>query len=507
MSKKNFKLLSFKRLILFFVLLAAFLTACNGNAQEGKNKNSAKRIQQEEKEISQTHGEKNPQTTKKASLVKGAVSGSSSSYVVDRELWKDFIEKKDENMAKDPMNGLHIPKILLDSDDAKRANKEIEEIISHLKDIYGQLKKDYASEEYEDICIHGSFSVYQDEKLMSVHLKYNENLYGFLPDHRAYNFSLPDGKFISDDKLLEHFGIKKEDILGLMQESITKEYSRIGEVEKAYEQGGSYINSIEYLEGLALKDLWDNYNSYKTRVFIDELGNPMFLYSQYTPAGAGVYTESLKLEGKSPNYTPYSPQYLKMAKELGIDVKNGKNKGIIIYLGSFWDENSLKQVLQKLYPWQALFNDYKDPGLLTVFDTDPQSPVKIKGQECYLLVPEYKNSIVSLVELEPSEDGKLKEVDNYMLETKFLTGPVLIYQNQSEIAPNAKIVMRYRDDITEFTPYISAMDGKVVLPKEIINGEKVLNFEKLAKEDMYSSVIFDMFSDLMGINHNEEKLY
>ena len=58
MSKKNFKLLSFKRLILFFVLLAAFLTACNGNAQEGKNKNSAKRIQQEEKEISQTHGEK-----------------------------------------------------------------------------------------------------------------------------------------------------------------------------------------------------------------------------------------------------------------------------------------------------------------------------------------------------------------------------------------------------------------------------------------------------------------
>lgn len=154
-----------------------------------------------------------------------------------------------------------------------------------------------------------------------------------------------------------------------------------------------------------------------------------------------------------------------MAKELDIAPYNKNNRGIMIYLGCFWDEDSLRKALEKLYPWQELFYDYKAPNLLPLASPiSGESYYEIKGQECYLLIPKCKNAIISLKELELVENGELKEVNNYLLENYFFTSPTLLYINGSEICPNAKIIIRYRDDTIEFSPSISGMDGSPVLP-------------------------------------------
>ena len=163
------------------------------------------------------------------------------------------------------------------------------------------------------------------------------------------------------------------------------------------------------------------------------------------------------------------------------------------------DEYSLKDILLKLYPWQEVYYEYEDPSLLlNVSENEETFKHEINGQEYYLLIPKFKNATISLKELEISDGGELKEKPNYTLEKMSLTGPTVICQNISEIAPNAKIVLRYKDDIFEFSPSLSLKDGSVMLPDEIINAENILDWDMLSREEMFSNTIFEKIVPLMG---------
>lgn len=498
MNKKYFKLS-----IVLLLIMTIFLSGCKGSAENKKDDYSSKDNVQEK---SSTNNDNDNETPEDLPIVEGAIPGSTSNYVVDKEVWNDFVKKEDIDLAKSPIDGIHLPKILLDSEDAKKVNKEIDEdILSQIKKLYLEVKNSDV-EGYVDGCndlgVNSSFSVYEDKNLLSIYIDSSLLWYGYQNIKKVYNFSLPDGKLLSNDEFLERVGIDKKDTLGLMEDSIKRDYDNIIGVENAAPYDSSIlIFGMRGLEGDAMEDLWNNFDTYGARFYLNEVGDLMFLYEQYTPAGAGIYTVESKLEEKLTNQNLYSPQYIKMAKALGIDPKDEKIKGIIIYIGSFWDEESLYTVLQRLYPWLAVFNDYKDPNLLPLLKSDPNSSLpKIEGEECYLLVPKWKNAVISLKELEYVEGGTLKEADNYLLSIRHFVGPTLIYQNQSEVFTNAKIIMRYRDDTIEFSPCLSGKDGSVVLPDEIIDGENVLDFDQLVKENFYSDNIARSFKLLMGID-------
>ncbi|MEL3908639.1 MAG: hypothetical protein P1P64_06465 [Treponemataceae bacterium] len=184
-----------------------------------------------------------------------------------------------------------------------------------LKKGYEETRKNNPDED-NNLGISSSFSVYQDEKILSIYLVSNNIWISVLPNHKVYNFSLPDGNLISDDKLLEHFGVKKEDILNLMEDSIIKKH----ETFKASQRINTFENPFGFIignyDGLALNDLWDNYNSSENNFFINEVREPMFLYDYSTYAGADVYTAVQELESRSSNTPIFSPIF-----------ENGKRAG------------------------------------------------------------------------------------------------------------------------------------------------------------------------------------
>lgn len=49
----------------------------------------------------------------------GATIGSLSSLIEDRQVWNDFVDEEFLDSAKKYQIGIHIPRILLDSEDAK----------------------------------------------------------------------------------------------------------------------------------------------------------------------------------------------------------------------------------------------------------------------------------------------------------------------------------------------------------------------------------------------------
>lgn len=482
------------KVVLLLVLVSVGVTSCKSSKMENLSSGISSQIQNEQEE---TEKKDNPASKKdQLEVVKGAKEGSLSNLVVDREAWTEFMDEKYFPQAKGPRYGFHIPKILLETADAKKANQEIEELANGLKNSY----ETYQDVENDDeLDISSTFSVYQDENILSLRIQYTDISESAIELNKIYNFSLPDGKLLSDDDMLDKFDVDREEKISLMEEGILNDYKLYEEAFKRFVIDDLFIYNLRNLEGLALNHLWDTANDESGKVFVDEVGRLMFLYRMYTYTDAEMQMATTELKKGSVNSTPYLKEYVKMARQLGVDVEDENNKAFMIYLGSSMDEYSLTEVLSKLYPWQEVYYEYEDPSLLlNLNENEETSEYEIMGQEYYLLIPKFKNTSIALKELEISDGGELKEKTNYTLEKMSLTGPTVICQNISEIAPNAKIVLRYRDDVYEFSPSISLKDGSVVLPEEIINAENILDWNMLSRQEMYSNTIFEKIVSLMG---------
>lgn len=484
---------NFKFLIIFMVAMALFAGCKNGNSSpkvENKNTNTNENSAVENsKETFKVKENLKP--------VDGAVIGSMSSYVEDREIWKDFVDKKYIDFAKRDDFGIHVPRILLDSKDAEAANDEIEGLVKDIKNLYTTYKKDMVD---YDIGIYSSFSVYQDEKMLSVMVEVSNIWEGEFPIYKVFNFSLSDGKFINDEELMKSMGIEKEEILGMIENSVSEEQSMDTKLYYRDVTDSSYIYNPSNHTGKILNDLWDNYDYKNRQIFIDEVGIPTLAFTQSLNVDMGQLPGLLKLKIDRFDKSEISDEYLRMARRLDVDPKDEKCKAFVIYLGSCYDENTLKEPLAKLCAWTSIFTNYEDPNMLiSMKDGEVGDRPYLNGEECYLVIPKYKNASVSLKELEITEDGKLKEVENLYLDDISSSGITFVMQNISDIAPNGKITIRYRDDSFEFSPSISLKDGSLILPDEIKDGEEILDWNSLVNKETYSQMMFDRIMSIMGV--------
>ena len=120
------------KVVLFLVLVSVGLTSCKSSKLENLSSeiNSQNKNEQEETEQKDNSSlERNQQLE----VVQGAKEGSLSNLVVDREIWNEFMDEKYFAQAKGPRDGFHIPKILLESEDAKKTNRDIEDLANSLK--------------------------------------------------------------------------------------------------------------------------------------------------------------------------------------------------------------------------------------------------------------------------------------------------------------------------------------------------------------------------------------
>ena len=160
----------FKLTVIFLLSLTLILTACSKESQNAPADD--KEVKTEETGKTETQkSEKAAEKAKeeKATVVGATIGSSKSNYVVDREVWKGRFDGRFDEILKDPVNGLHIPEILLDSPDAKKVNKKMEDIVKGFEDTYKDLKTEVEDEDFYGF--YGAFSVYEDDKILSIYLK------------------------------------------------------------------------------------------------------------------------------------------------------------------------------------------------------------------------------------------------------------------------------------------------------------------------------------------------
>lgn len=484
------------------IVALALLAGCQkgSTSAEGPRENASNAIEANADNQKNEEGEDSKKTSSKGQEdlkpVKGAIIGSMSSYVEDREIWNDFIDEKSKGSAKRDEFGLHLPRILLDSRDAKKANQEIDEIADNLRKIYQSGK---GKMEEDETGIYSSFSVYQDDHVLSLMIEIYDTLYDDPPGYFAYNFSLPDGKFIDDYELMKNFGVEKDEILGIIEDSLREEQDWTTMNYNNDVLDYTFIYNQNNSTGLIFKEVWDNFESNENKIYIDEVGKAHFLLSQYPIVNMVPCPVTLELKADRFNRDPISAEYLKMARKLGIDPKDKNHKAFIIHLGSAFDEESLSATLEKLSAWTTIFLNFDDPNMLVSMKQSEGGDMPyLNGEECYLVIPKYRNASVSLKELEISQDGKLKEVANELLDFNACAGTTFVCQNISDIAPNGKISIRYRDDVIEFSPSISLKDGSLILPEGVTDAEDILDWKSLAQENIYSPRMFEIMKSIIG---------
>ena len=484
------------------IVALALLAGCQKEttSAEGPRENASKASEANAANKKNEEGEDSKRTSSKGKEdlkpVKGAIIGSMSSYVEDREVWNDFIDEKSKGSAKRDEFGLHLPRILLDSRDAKKANQEIDEIADNLRKIYQSGK---GKMEEDETGIYSSFSVYQDDHVLSLMIEIYDTLYDDPPGYFAYNFSLPDGKFIDDYELMNNFGVEKDEILGIIEDSLREEQDWTTMNYNNDVLDYTFIYNQSNSTGLIFKEVWDNFESNENKIYIDEVGKAHFLLSQYPIVNMVPCPVTLELKADRFNRDPISAEYLKMARKLGIDPKDENHKAFIIHLGAAFDEESLAATLEKLSAWTTIFLNFDDPNMLVSMKQSEGGDMPyLNGEECYLIIPKYRNASVSLKELEISQDGKLKEVANELLDFNACAGTTFVCQNISDIAPNGKITIRYRDDVIEFLPSISLKDGSLMLPEGVTDAEEILDWKSLAQENIYSPRMFEIMKSIIG---------
>lgn len=75
----------------------------------------------------------------------------------------------------------------------------------------------------------------------------------------------------------------------------------------------------------------------------------------------------------------------------------------------------------------------------------------------------------------------------------------MICQNISDLGPNGKITIRYRDEVVEFSPELSLKDGSLIVPDGVIDGKDILDWEEEVQDGYYSYIIFERIKFLMGV--------
>lgn len=235
---------SMKRYSKILILLMVLLLAGCANGSAESEKGSANRGNGANDGASKASSSLKP--------VEGATIGSNSSYVEDREVWKDFVDEKYTDYAKGDMYGLHLPRILLDSEDAAQANKQIDDMVKAIKDMYAANENEM---EAFDMGIYASFSVYQDEDVLSVMIE-NSNIWEEAPPrYTVFNFSLPDGKLMDDDALMEHFGVEKGELLGVIENSLREAQAVETSIYYRDVMDSSYFYNPSTYTGLSFNNL------------------------------------------------------------------------------------------------------------------------------------------------------------------------------------------------------------------------------------------------------------
>ena len=165
-----------------------------------------------------------------------------------------------------------------------------------------------------EIGITSTFSVYQDDNVLSLMIENYDIWNGEFTNFHVYNFSLPEGKLINDEELMKEFGVEKDNILTMVENTLIDHQNLVTKIYSGDVTDLSYTTNPDNLTGLILNDLWDNYNFKTRQIFIDEVGRPNFVFVNFESADYGFGPLVSKLKEDNFDDELISDEYLRMAR-------------------------------------------------------------------------------------------------------------------------------------------------------------------------------------------------
>lgn len=480
MSKKMFAILMVLTMSLFFI-------SCQSD-DRGKKSDSEDQQQNapltEKKENVAKKKSEGPKLNDPSKEIVYSLENETIKKMTDYSfMYEDEKGKKTEERQKVVMR---FPQINLNSSDAKRFNKSMEEFV---KSEYERYQSNVKEEDYWTSSL--DYKYFHNDSILSVVLyHYNSKIYGDdykLEENDVFyvktvNFDPNTGNLLKDEEVLNLFKISdyESKILGYIhdfgQDMRSLNDSEDEEIKKDLIYGTSYIigssntnlwRSLYHLEQMPSvffdemqeesqdREFWiaDDYDAknFAPQLYYDT--NQMTLNAflkLHLPAGRGFFYQTVDIGDLSPKEPQLNPTYEYYAKKLGIDIKDSNSPiAFSALLGYKMDENVVYR-LQSIKENAKL--DFEE--LISVSIDDYGDGESFPGDELFVLIPKYLDTSLSFVHLSLTPNG-----EEFVNTDSTYVGNIVLRCNPGDLRGNCEVQINRQDQLVKYQPSISLADG------------------------------------------------
>lgn len=405
-----------------------------------------------------------------------AIGSTASNWTEDRQVWTIF-EKEVGFNANVTATMIHLPRILLATEDAKKANAKIDELQDQLKEYYKNTLEFVAEDTQtpEDSASYllynspqASYRVFQNSELLSILIEYQGGgrlNTGFL----CFTFDLKDGKRLGVADLAKKYGIKANEIERILEWNVLRFAKDYGKFFGAAEEW-----SYQSLTGYSMQEFWENYDADGNDLYVDETGQLTYIFIFYTPAGSGSYASRTPITlPVDVNYAEVNPIFARFASYRGDDPYDPKVDAYIFDLGGIMQTDDITPLMQRLNQFIYNFDPtFTDPSFLGVMRNDGFD-YRLDAVGYYLIVPRLRSTTIYLEAQAMDDTGKITPLPNQPYGAS--TGLTVIGINQHDLYTNAAVHIQSRDKNLNLDMTRSGMDGSIAYPASIIDASSDLD--------------------------------
>lgn len=391
----------------------------------------------------------------------GATRNSVASDVVEPLDVKSILQEEipDNTFADDTYDYLNLPRLTLDSADAKAVNEEIENRYRQLlREMQDMVDGGYELDGYA--VPSAEYSVFDDGKTLSLNVRFWSMMPMHVDDSRVYTLSREDGRRLDQDEILALYGIRPDQATSLLEQTIrdlnSPTWDSGGETD-AYVHSRFYMTqTLDYnishkLMTMSIKDSATHFTgeqSQTDKFFINPDGDLSAKIMVFGAIQSGAYYESATvIADRLAETDPLSSDFLAICAKLGLDPETVDARAFVAYLGkgNQADKRSRSVADMNCFLYEYVNTRTTDMLLRLDWEDAENYEDKLDGDEYYLVIPKYRGDVL---EIRPLVDGEPIMPWNMFSGN----GPTLVVQNTEEGKSNAEIVIRYRGEEVGIRP-------------------------------------------------------
>ena len=255
----------------------------------------------------------------------------------------------------------HVPKLLIESEDAQKINEEISQSV-------GQLAKDslrYIEEGVFPNSLEISWKVYEHEDI--IFLVILDGYKEAASEYQVYGYNVKEGKRVGNDEVIQSLGLTEEELLKQVKREVVQDFDEIFS-RLPYDE--EYLKMFYDHDLILRSQTVLGIDKESISLYLDG-GNCNAVVKGYVPAGPGYFWEDYKIplkEKKEEVEKTVTNQFITASlKDNQVTIKFNKTEDSDVYLSSEASGIQDRNVeYDKEYEVKGLYSDYKDLYIMSV---------------------------------------------------------------------------------------------------------------------------------------------